>query len=236
MESGRQEIRIAGFGGQGVVLAGIVLARAGMLDGRQVVQNQSYGAEARGGGARAEVILADATLSQTTFDTLMYGHEDRTDAIGIAELAGIASVDFTAADMAGIDQFDEMFSMADLETFYRHSLFLEGGEGWPWVGGSGVRGIRSATLGGIKPGSYRVRLVFCEPEGQDGSSVFSVAVNGEKVAGGLDVVREAGGVRKGYVLEVASVGVGADGNLRIDLRAEGGETVLSGIELRRVDH
>ena len=65
MEQGRQESRIAGFGGQGVVLAGIVLARAGMLDGRQVVQNQSYGAEARGGGARAEVIFADVPILYT---------------------------------------------------------------------------------------------------------------------------------------------------------------------------
>lgn len=58
MEAGRQEIRIAGFGGQGVVLAGVVLGRAGMLDGQFAVQGQSYGAEARGGGARAEVVLA----------------------------------------------------------------------------------------------------------------------------------------------------------------------------------
>ncbi|MDA0336462.1 MAG: 2-oxoacid:acceptor oxidoreductase family protein [bacterium] len=65
MEQHRCEIRIAGFGGQGVVLSGIVLARAGMLDGRQVVQNQSYGAEARGGGARAEVILADGPILYT---------------------------------------------------------------------------------------------------------------------------------------------------------------------------
>jgi hypothetical protein len=125
--------------------------------------------------------------------------------------------------------------LADLETFYRHSLFLEGGEGWPWVAGSGVRGIRSAILGGIKPGSYRVRLVFCEPEEQKGSSVFSITVNGAQVASGLDVVKEAGGVRKGHVLEVGSVGVGDDAILRIDLRPEAGETVLSGIELRRVD-
>ena len=62
MESGRQEIRIAGFGGQGVVLTGIILGRAGMLAGRQVVQNQSYGAEARGGGARAEVVFADEAI------------------------------------------------------------------------------------------------------------------------------------------------------------------------------
>lgn len=65
MEQHRCEIRIAGFGGQGVVLAGIVLARAGMLDGRQVVQNQSYGAEARGGVARAEVILAHEPILYT---------------------------------------------------------------------------------------------------------------------------------------------------------------------------
>lgn len=62
MEAGRREIRIAGFGGQGVVLAGVVLGRAGVLDGRFAVQNQSYGAEARGGGARAEIVLADAPI------------------------------------------------------------------------------------------------------------------------------------------------------------------------------
>jgi hypothetical protein len=79
-----------------------------------------------------------------------------------------------------------------------------------------------------------VRLVFCEPEEQDGSSVFAVAVNGKKVAGGLDVVKEAGGVLKGYLLEISSVDVEDDGKLQIDLRPEAGETVLSGIELRRV--
>ena len=62
MEAGRTEIRIAGFGGQGVVLAGLVLGRAAMLDGRQVVQQQSYGAEARGGGARSELVLADEAI------------------------------------------------------------------------------------------------------------------------------------------------------------------------------
>lgn len=61
-EAGRKEIRIAGFGGQGVVLAGIIVGRAGMLAGHQIVQNQSYGAEARGGGARAEIVFADAPI------------------------------------------------------------------------------------------------------------------------------------------------------------------------------
>jgi len=53
------EVRIAGFGGQGVVLAGVLLGQAALNDGRYAVQNQSYGAEARGGAARSEIIIAD---------------------------------------------------------------------------------------------------------------------------------------------------------------------------------
>jgi 2-oxoglutarate ferredoxin oxidoreductase subunit gamma len=56
----RTEIRIAGFGGQGVVLAGVLLGTAAAVsDGRRAVQTQSYGAAARGGGARSEVVLSD---------------------------------------------------------------------------------------------------------------------------------------------------------------------------------
>ncbi len=57
-ENGRIEVRLAGFGGQGVVLAGICLGHAAMLDGYFAVQTQSYGAEARGGAARSEVIVS----------------------------------------------------------------------------------------------------------------------------------------------------------------------------------
>jgi 2-oxoglutarate ferredoxin oxidoreductase subunit gamma len=56
----RTEIRIAGFGGQGVVLAGVLLGTAAAVtDGRRAIQTQSYGAAARGGGARSEVIVSD---------------------------------------------------------------------------------------------------------------------------------------------------------------------------------
>jgi len=53
------EIRISGFGGQGVVLAGQVLGRAAVYDGKNVVQTQSYGAEARGSAAKSEVLISD---------------------------------------------------------------------------------------------------------------------------------------------------------------------------------
>ena len=58
----RCEIRLAGFGGQGVVLAGVCLGHAAMLDGYFAVQTQSYGAEARGGAARSEVIVSAAPI------------------------------------------------------------------------------------------------------------------------------------------------------------------------------
>ncbi len=60
--SRRIEIRLAGTGGQGIILAGILLADAAVRDGKEVVQSQSYGPEARGGASRAEVIISDQKI------------------------------------------------------------------------------------------------------------------------------------------------------------------------------
>jgi 2-oxoglutarate ferredoxin oxidoreductase subunit gamma len=56
------EVLICGLGGQGVVLAGQILGRAAVYDGKNVVQTQSYGAEARGSAARSEVIISDQKI------------------------------------------------------------------------------------------------------------------------------------------------------------------------------
>ena len=54
----RTEIRICGFGGQGIILAGIILGKAASLfDGNEAVQTQSYGPEARGGASKCEVVI-----------------------------------------------------------------------------------------------------------------------------------------------------------------------------------
>ena len=59
----RTEIRLAGEGGQGMILAGIILAEAAAIyDGKQVVQTQSYGPEARGGASRSEVVISDGEI------------------------------------------------------------------------------------------------------------------------------------------------------------------------------
>jgi 2-oxoglutarate ferredoxin oxidoreductase subunit gamma len=55
----RFEIRLAGEGGQGMILAGVTLAEAAAVyDGMNAIQTQSYGPEARGGASRSEVVIA----------------------------------------------------------------------------------------------------------------------------------------------------------------------------------
>ena len=62
-ETDRYEIRLSGSGGQGLILAGVILAQAmGVEDGKNVVQTQSYGPEARGGASRADVVVSTDTI------------------------------------------------------------------------------------------------------------------------------------------------------------------------------
>jgi len=55
-------VRLAGTGGQGAILAGILLAEAAIRDGKNVTQIQSYGPEARGGASRSEVMISDGEI------------------------------------------------------------------------------------------------------------------------------------------------------------------------------
>jgi 2-oxoglutarate ferredoxin oxidoreductase subunit gamma len=60
----KHEVRISGFGGQGVALAAMVLGKAAVLyEDLEGVMTQSYGPEARGGASSADVILADAPIA-----------------------------------------------------------------------------------------------------------------------------------------------------------------------------
>jgi 2-oxoglutarate ferredoxin oxidoreductase subunit gamma len=59
----RKEIRLAGTGGQGLILAGVILAEAaGVYEDRKVIQTQSYGPEARGGASKTDVIISDQEI------------------------------------------------------------------------------------------------------------------------------------------------------------------------------
>lgn len=83
----RIECRISGFGGQGVMLAGVVLGLAAILDGKNAAHTQSYGPEARGGAARSDLVISDeeidtllvtkpnivVAMSQEAYDKYLYG-------------------------------------------------------------------------------------------------------------------------------------------------------------------
>ena len=70
----RTEVRLAGTGGQGLILAGVILAEAcGVYEGKQVVQTQSYGPEARGGASKSDVIISE--------DEILYPKARRLDVL-----------------------------------------------------------------------------------------------------------------------------------------------------------
>ena len=70
----RKEIRLAGTGGQGLLKAGEILAEAiGVYEGKQVIQTQSYGPEARGGASKTDIIISD--------DEILYPKARRVDII-----------------------------------------------------------------------------------------------------------------------------------------------------------
>jgi 2-oxoglutarate ferredoxin oxidoreductase subunit gamma len=57
------QIRLSGSGGQGLITAGVILAEAALLDGKNVVQTQSYGPEARLGASKSEVIISKEKIA-----------------------------------------------------------------------------------------------------------------------------------------------------------------------------
>lgn len=65
------QIQLTGSGGQGLILAGIILASASIEDGFHVIQTQSYGPEARGGASSAEVIIGSEPID--------YPHVEKAD-------------------------------------------------------------------------------------------------------------------------------------------------------------
>ena len=59
------ELRLTGSGGQGVILATIIIADCALRSGKNVAQSQAYGPEARGGMCKAEVLISDNEIGFT---------------------------------------------------------------------------------------------------------------------------------------------------------------------------
>lgn len=62
-----QQVIMAGFGGQGMLLAGQILAYAGLEEGKNVSWLPSYGPEMRGGTANCSVVVSDSEIGAPVF-------------------------------------------------------------------------------------------------------------------------------------------------------------------------
>jgi 2-oxoisovalerate ferredoxin oxidoreductase beta subunit len=66
---GDLQVKISGFGGQGVMVAGILLANCAVAEGRHTTWLPSYGPEMRGGTANASIVIADNTIGSPVVNT-----------------------------------------------------------------------------------------------------------------------------------------------------------------------
>ncbi len=57
-----KQVRFSGTGGQGVLLAGVLLGEAGVIEGKWVSGSNSYGAQARGSGCRSEIVFSSTSI------------------------------------------------------------------------------------------------------------------------------------------------------------------------------
>jgi 2-oxoglutarate ferredoxin oxidoreductase subunit gamma len=64
-----QQVVIAGFGGQGIILVGKLLAQSAMKAGKEVTYMPSYGAEVRGGTANCMLVIDDSPISSPVIDS-----------------------------------------------------------------------------------------------------------------------------------------------------------------------
>ena len=63
------KIRFAGFGGQGVVMMGVVFGQAAMNDGKNSMQTQSYGSASRGGLTRSDVCIEEGEIHDLVYES-----------------------------------------------------------------------------------------------------------------------------------------------------------------------
>lgn len=105
----RYEIRLAGVGGQGLLLAGLILAEAAAVyENKNAVQSQSYGAEARGGPSLSDVIVAEGDIDFPKVmapDLLVALSQDAADRhVPLVKKEGLIIVDVPNVDRIATDR------------------------------------------------------------------------------------------------------------------------------------
>jgi 2-oxoglutarate ferredoxin oxidoreductase subunit gamma len=106
------QVRLAGLGGQGVILAGLLLGQAGVFDGRSVSGSNFYGAQARGSGCKSEIAFSDGPIDfphLVTADILVAMSQGAYDSLSddVREETGLILYDHgwvTPKERAGVRQ------------------------------------------------------------------------------------------------------------------------------------
>ncbi|MDH7499488.1 MAG: 2-oxoacid:acceptor oxidoreductase family protein [candidate division NC10 bacterium] len=116
----RYEVRLSGEGGQGLILAGIILAEAAAIyDEKNAIQTQSYGPEARGGACKSEVIISEDEIDYpkaTRIDLLLALTQEACDKyIGELKKGGMLIVDSLSVEKVPQGDF-RIFRLPILET------------------------------------------------------------------------------------------------------------------------
>jgi len=124
----QQEIRLAGLGGQGIILAGLIIAEAaGIYDGKFVAQTQAYGAAARGGFSRSDIIISEQEIhypKARELDLLLAMSQDAyEDNIQFLKQTSILIVDSTyVSETADAHVYGIPFTRLARETFGRENV------------------------------------------------------------------------------------------------------------------
>lgn len=109
--SGIVQVRICGFGGQGIVLAGVLLGQAGVLEGKFVTGSNSYGAQARGSGCKAEVVYSDRPID--------FPHVLEADILVVMSQGGYGQYQAEVKRPAGLILYDQGLVRPDAEPMVR---------------------------------------------------------------------------------------------------------------------
>ena len=93
------QVRLSGFGGQGIVLAGVLLGQAGVLDRKFVTGSNSYGAQARGSGCKAEVVFSNGPID--------YPHVTVADILVVMSQGGYQQYALEVQKTSGLILYDQ---------------------------------------------------------------------------------------------------------------------------------
>ena len=121
---------------------------------------------------------------------------------------------------------------AHVDYRYHHSMWISVEDSKPWVSASMVEGMKSMVIRDMKPGAYRVRLYFAEPdEIEPGDRIQNVWVQGKVVQEKFDILATSQSKMKGVVLEFHAIEIKDAFTLKLERLT--GKTLISGIELKR---